>query len=79
MPLTLNELENFHRFAAGKLENGGVPSLEECLRQWRETQFDEETIASIRRGLAQADAGLCRPLEEVDADIRAQLGFPVRK
>ena len=34
---------------------------------------------SIQRGIAQADAGESIPLEEADARIRKELGFPPRK
>ena len=34
---------------------------------------------SIQRGIAQADAGESIPLEEADARIRKNLGFPSRQ
>lgn len=77
MSITRNEIDSFHRFAAAKLENGGVQSLEEVLRQWRAARYDEETIESIRRGLEQANAGQLRPFDEVDAEIRAKYGISV--
>ncbi len=40
---------------------------------------DPEVIASIRRGYEQMEAGEGRPLAEVDADIRKELGFPPRQ
>ena len=80
MPLTLNELDNFHRFAAGKLNNGaGELSLEECLRQWRAMREEDEAVADILEGLAQADAGMLRPFREVDAELRAKYGISVNE
>ena len=36
MPITPQELESFTQFAARRLHDGDtVPSLEECLQQWR--------------------------------------------
>ena len=39
----------------------------------------DETLASIRRGVADAEAGRLRDIEEVDVSIRGQLGFPCRE
>ena len=38
----------------------------------------EDDQASVRRGLAQMEAGQGYPLAEVDADIRQRLGFSPR-
>ena len=38
-----------------------------------------EDLAAIQEGLEQMEAGLGRPLHEVDADIRKEFGFPPRK
>jgi hypothetical protein len=35
----------------------------------------EDDFASLQRGIDQMEAGLGRPLAEVDAEIREQLGF----
>jgi predicted transcriptional regulator len=39
-------------------------------------QEKAETLAAIREGLAQADAGLGRPLKDARADMARKLGFP---
>jgi predicted transcriptional regulator len=39
-------------------------------------QEKAESLAAIREGLAQADAGLGRPLKEAWADMARKLGFP---
>ena len=77
MPLTRDELDSFHQFASARLDNGRVRSLEDGLRQWRAAREEEEAIADIREGLAQADAGLLRPFREVDAELRAKYGISV--
>ncbi len=38
----------------------------------------QEDIAAIREGISQMEAGKGRPLAEVDADIRSELGLPPR-
>ena len=75
MPMTEAEIRGFTDFARRKLNNGGADSLEDCLQQWRGMQNDTETVASIRRGLDQANAGQTRPFHEVDADIQEKYGF----
>lgn len=38
----------------------------------------EEDLRAIERGLAEADAGLLEPLEDVDVRLRHQFGLPPR-
>lgn len=74
--MTKIELEAFHSFAAGKLSNGGAKlSIEDCLALWRQEQAEEEDLASIRRGLADIEAGRYHTLEEVRELLRAELGY----
>ena len=73
--MTEHEIECFADFARRKLDNGGVDSLEECLREWR----DAETVAAIQRGIEQANAGQTRPFHEFDADIQQKYGFAVEE
>ena len=40
--------------------------------------LDADDVASIQRGIEQMEAGMGRPFDEVDADIRKTLGFPRR-
>ena len=61
MAVTSEELARFTQFATDRVNNGGVESLEECLLLWRE---HAEVNEAIRRGLAEADAGLGRPARE---------------
>lgn len=74
MHVTQHDLDSFHLFASRSLSKGGRDlSLEDLLKQWRE---ELETIASVRRGTKDADAGRVRSLAEVDESIRAELGLP---
>ena len=74
MATTLDELESFHRFAAGKLSNGGANlTLEDCLRLWRADCDEAETVELIKRGAADIEAGRHHTLGEVDAEIRRRL------
>ena len=76
MPATVDELESFSRFAAQRLRQGDQsPSLEECLRQWREESEREELLADIQAGLDDVEQGRGQPVDEAFADIRQQLGW----
>lgn len=70
MQLTREQIESFHQFALEKLDNGGAESLEECLRLWHEETERGETIAAVKRGEADLEAGRRYTLEEADAEIR---------
>ena len=39
----------------------------------------QRDVAAIQRGIDDMEAGRGRPLEEVDADIREEFGFPPRQ
>ena len=79
MQITQHDLDNFHSFASRELVNGGRElSMEDLLQEWRRQQDEVETIASIRRGIDDAEAGRVQSLAEVDAHIRAELSFPAR-
>jgi hypothetical protein len=80
MPATIEELNQFTRFAEQKLngELNGL-SLEDCLRAWREAQEEDETIAAIQEGLDDVAAGRFKTIAEVDAEIRQQHGWPLTK
>lgn len=66
-------LESFHRFVGEQLksDNPTPMSPEQALALWRER---EETIAAIRDGLADIDAGRTRPADEVLRELRQELG-----
>ena len=76
MPATLEELENFSRFATQRLRQGAQPpSLEECLRQWRQDCEREELSSDIAAGLEEVEQGRGQPVDEAFAEIRRQLGW----
>jgi len=79
MSVTLNELEDFHRFAREKLHNGGAQSLEELCDLWRiehPSAAEEADIhAAIGQGIADIQAGRYRPAEEVTAELRKKFGI----
>lgn len=71
---TVTELQNFRQYLDQRLTDGSQElSPEEALRDWREHQ---QTIQSIRRGLADVEAGRTRPAVDVIEELRARLTRP---
>lgn len=76
MSVSFEELESFSRFAAQKLSHGDeLPSLEECLRQWRAEFERDELVASIEASLEDVAQGRVQSVEDAFADVRRQLGW----
>jgi hypothetical protein len=76
-----NELQEFHRFVAEKLANGGAGlSPEEVVGEWRilHPNADEltESAAVLRQAIAEADRGEYLPADRVIADTRQKLNLP---
>jgi hypothetical protein len=80
MMISQSDLDNFHLFATNEIARAGQEvSLEELVSQWRARQVDVGTVESVRRGIADAEAGRTQTLADVDARIRTDLGFPARR
>jgi len=77
MPTTFEEIESFTAFARKTALKDHGPSLEECLRQWREQQELEETIEAIKRGENDIAAGRFMSADEAGRRIRENLGWPM--
>ena len=62
-------LESFHRFLEKQLasKSSQLMSPEEVVALWR---AEQESLAAIRRGLADVAAGRTMSLEEFDRDFR---------
>jgi hypothetical protein len=76
MPVTIEQIDGFARFAKGLIRREHPAfSLEECLRQWREEQEVKEVVAEVRRAEVAIAAGRVVTLEEADRQIRAELGW----
>ena len=67
-----NTLASFHQFVGQQLasDTAAQMSPELALALWRER---EETLAAIREGLADVDAGRTYPVEDVIRELRAEL------
>lgn len=60
---------------AAFVRSGRFADEAEVLRRAMALLRREEEIAAIQAGIDEMEAGRGRPWEEVDADIRAKLGF----
>ena len=73
---TLQELDEFKRFAESKLREAEAGlSLEKCLQLWRRQIEEDETVASIQRSIADYEAGRVKSAKETFDDVRRQLGI----
>jgi hypothetical protein len=74
MPTVHQELNSFLEFVKVRISmQEPTPSLEDCMRMWREEQELAETIAAIKRGEENFAAGRCMTLEEAEQRLRAEL------
>lgn len=76
-----DDLAAFRDFVDRQLANGGADlTPDECLDLWDiENQSDrerEETLAALRRGLEDVDAGRTRPAEDVLRDLCRKYDLP---
>lgn len=78
MPSIEQQLESFHQFAAEQVGNGGSEfTLEDLVDLWRAANpADDElqdSLASLQRGLADAEAGRSYPARDALAKLRQGL------
>ena len=77
MAITEDEIDRFHRFMTeNRTTADNVVAL---AHDWATRQQQAEDMAAIKSGIAQADAGELRPLEEVDRELREKHGIPQAK
>ena len=76
MSLTLDQLEDFHRFAQAKLGNGGAESIAELARQWEVAREREEVNEALREATEDLKAGRYRPAADVSRDLRRKYNLP---
>lgn len=73
-PIRPTNLQSFHEFIGKQLESEAavLMSPEQAVALWREQR---ESIAAIREGLEDIDAGRTVPLDEFDSDFRMRHGL----
>ncbi len=73
------ELEAFYSFLGNTLQRGERETpLEAVVRKWRAEREMEQSCEAILAGMADIEAGRCRPIEEFDAEFRQRNGLPPR-
>lgn len=81
MIVTQDDVEQFHKFAMGKLSNGGAGlTWQELFDAWMTEDPPaperDEVNAIIRQGLEDIEAGRFRPAEDVNAELRRKFELP---
>lgn len=62
----VNDVEAFYRYLGEQLHLGlSSQSPEELLDDWRNRREYDETLAAVREGVADVEAGRTRPLREL--------------
>jgi hypothetical protein len=79
-----DDLKAFRDFVDLQLSNGGVDlTPDQCLDLWQVVNpTDEEhldTLAAIRQGLDDADAGRVRPAREVLQELLRKFNIPAER
>lgn len=74
MAITLEEFANFQEFARARISGGDAESIEQLARLWQERDQDADDLASIKRGIADADAGRTAPVADAFAAARRAIG-----
>ena len=77
MTVTRDELAQFHLFAERELSNGSAESIEQLVDLWRlANPTDDQAaadLATIKRGIADADAGRTVPAKQAFDEVRKSL------
>ncbi len=70
------ELRDFVQFASTRVQTGddGL-SLEDLVRQWRQSTEYAQAVADVRQGITDAAQGKAKPISEAFADVRQKLGI----
>ena len=67
------DLDEFNKFVQAHPNAEDNLSLEDYICLWRAASERDETIAAIREGLDDLEAGRVRPADAVMADLRQRL------
>lgn len=72
-----SSLHDFHKFVGEQLQLGAGAKMspEEALQIWRERQA---TLAAVREGLADIEAGRTKPLQQFLSEFQSRHGYAER-
>ena len=76
MTITESDIQAFSEYLRAEIANGGADlSLAELAARWEAERETQETLADIRQGEADIEAGRGKPVAEAFSDIRKRLGW----
>ena len=76
MPITAEQLDEFHRFGNDQLSSGrGDLTWDELFVLWESRENSNDIDAAIRQGTADVDAGRFEPIGDALADLRSEFGI----
>jgi hypothetical protein len=77
MAISQAELDSCRRFVTERTnsESDVDLSLEDCLRRWRQQRERGEVVSDVLAGVEDEEAGRMRPLKDIEAEIRQELGL----
>lgn len=76
MSTVREELEQFHRYAAARLDHGSSElSLDDLYDEWSNAQSRDEINKAVQQGLADFEAGRHEDAFEATLAIRKELGL----
>jgi hypothetical protein len=76
MSVTVAQLEDFHRFAQAKLDNGGAETIAQLAQEWQVARERQEVNEALREATADLKAGRFRPAADVSRDMRRKFNLP---
>ena len=76
MSITLDQLNDFHRFAISRLGNGGAESLTELAHKWQAARDRDEVNQALREATEDLQAGRFRPADDVLRDFERKYNLP---
>jgi hypothetical protein len=74
--VSLDQLDDFHRFALQQVQIGDAESIAELARQWDAARERKEIEAALDEAMEDIKAGRYRPAEDVSRDMRKKYSLP---
>jgi hypothetical protein len=76
MSVSLDQLDDFHRFAQQQLQAGEAMSIAELARQWEVARERAEVNEALAEAMDDLKAGRYRPAADVSRDLRRKYNLP---
>jgi hypothetical protein len=77
MSVSREDLDSFHQFAIGRIDQSDLElTFDDLIVEWDSQRNRAEINAAIRQGLEDVEAGRTRPASEVLKELRRNLDSP---